>query len=93
MIIRANLMLKFSVSPDPYPINLHLLRKHCACVGTADKVSANCNVENDKEWCLKLGRTIDSTRDVRLCVLNSIDVPPDRASRTRNRERTEARSE
>lgn len=91
MLIRENLWLKFSVSPHPYPINLHLLREHCARVGTADKVSPNRNVENDKEWSLKLGRTIDSARDVRFRILNSIDVPPDRTSGTRNCERTEAR--
>ena len=91
MFIRANPSPKVLVPPHSNPVNLHLLRKHCAPVGTADKVSAHRNVENDKEWSLKLGGAVDSTRDVRLRILNSIDVPPDRTSGARNRERSEAR--
>ena len=68
---------KVLVAPDSHPINLHLLRKYRGAVGTADKVSANCDVQEDKERALKLGGAIDSTRDVRLGVLDAIDVPLD----------------
>ena len=68
----------FSVTPDSHPINLHLLRKHRAAVGIADEVSTNRNVENDEERALKLGRAVDSARDVRFRILHTIDVPLDR---------------
>src|ERR1043166_564805 len=80
-------------SPHSYPINLHLLWKHSAAVGTADKVSTDCDVEDDEEWRLKLGGAVYSTCDVCLRILNAIDVPPDRASGARDRERVEARRE
>ncbi len=44
----------FLSSPDPYPINLHLLRKDSAAVGIADEVSAHRDIEEDEEWSLKL---------------------------------------
>src|ERR1700741_1963179 len=65
------------VSPDPYPINLHLLRKHRTAVGIAGKVPPNRNVEKDKERTLKLGGAVDSARDVCLGILDPIDVPLD----------------
>src|SRR6185312_7044294 len=74
-------------------INLHLLRKHRTAVRTADEVSANRDVEDDKERCLKLGRRVYSARDVCLRILDPIDVPPDRGSRARDRKRVETRRE
>jgi hypothetical protein len=42
------------IPPDSHPVNLHLLWKHSTGIRTADKVSANSDVENDKEWRLEL---------------------------------------
>lgn len=69
---------KVSGSPDSHPINLHLLRKYGTRVGIADEVSANCNVEEDKERSLKFGRAVYAARDVCFRILDAIDVPPDR---------------
>ena len=44
----------------PKPINLHLLWKRSAAIGTADEVSANSDVEDDKERALKLRRAVDA---------------------------------
>jgi hypothetical protein len=65
-----------SVSPNPHPINLHLLWKDRAAVRTADEITANRDVENDKELALKLGRAIHSARDIALEVLDPIDLTP-----------------
>lgn len=70
--------LAISGSPDSYPINLHLLRKHGTAVGIADKVSTNSDVEDDEERSLKLGRAVDPARDVCFSILHTIDVPLDR---------------
>ncbi len=66
-----------SVSPHPHPIDLHLLRKYRAAVWTADKVTANGYVEENKELALKLGRAIHSARDITLGVLDPINIPLD----------------
>src|SRR6185369_13695581 len=79
-----------SVSPNSYPVNLHLLRKYSRTVGTANKVSTNSHVKQNKEWALKLRSAIDSTRDIRLGILNSIDVPLDRTAGARDRVRVKA---
>src|SRR5687768_10774411 len=80
-----------SVTPYPHPVDLHLLREDSAGVGSADKVSANCNVEDDEEWSLKFGRAVDAARYIRLRILNPIDVPLDRSCGARNRKRVKAR--
>jgi hypothetical protein len=70
-------LLLLLVSPDPHPVNLHLLRKYSCAVGTADEVSANRDVEKDEERALKLGGTVYSSRDVCLGILHAINVPLD----------------
>src|SRR6185369_13933968 len=80
-----------SVAPHSDPINLHLLRKHRSAIGIADEVSANCNVEQNEEWRLKLRRAVYSARDVGLRILDPIDVPLDCSRRTGDGERVEAR--
>ena len=78
------------VTPHSHPIDLHLLRKHSAAVGTADEISTNGNVEDNKERTLKLRRAVDAAGDVGFGILDPIDVPLDRTSGARNRERVEA---
>ena len=78
-------------SPNPHPVNLHLLRKHSAAIGTADEVSTDCNIEDDEKRTLKFRRAVHSVRDVCFAILNSIDVPLDRAPGPRDRKRVEAR--
>ena len=49
-----------SGSPHPDPIDLHLLRKYCAAVWTADKVTPDGYVEENKELALEFGRAVHS---------------------------------
>jgi len=49
-----------SGSPHPHPIDLHLLRKYSAAVWTADKVTPDGYVEENKELALEFGRAVHS---------------------------------
>ena len=82
---------KISVGPNSHPINLHLLRKHSGAVRTADKVSANRDVEDDEERALKLGRAVYAARNVSLGILDPIHIPLDRSPGARHRKRVKTR--
>src|SRR5262245_61453547 len=66
-----------SLTPDPDVIQPHLLREWRAGGRTADEIASNRNVEENKELGLELRRAVNSSRDVALEVLYSVQVPFD----------------
>src|SRR5262245_34461457 len=66
-----------SLTPDPDVIHPHLLREWRAGGRTADEIASHRDVEEDKELALELRRAVNSSRDVTLEVLYTVQVPAD----------------